>query len=157
MSLNKYIMTYANLALSLIVVISIIVAIHYFELSGIVREIIMEIEINGILPEILYKIRNIITYDNITTIYASATLGETVTYINISGLLVNLYSAISILSLIWGNYFIDYFKLEKFPKLSRFLKLRKQMASLSISIHLLISITTSLIVIYVNIDYLNLP
>jgi hypothetical protein len=77
---------------------------------------------------------------------------QTLAIMNISGSVFIFISLISIITIFYGDYLTKYFKLEKrFPKLARFIQLRRQIKNVGILFNLIFTFTILIITIYINI------
>ena len=71
--------------------------------------------------------------------------------LHISGSIAILYCVISIISIIFGDRLIIYFKLEeKYPKLAKFIKIRRKFLDYNLMLNIIIIIIVLLVIIYIN-------
>jgi hypothetical protein len=82
-------------------------------------------------------------FDSLQQIINSLNFEQTLAITHISGSLFILISLFTISTILYGNYLIEYFKLEsKYPKLAKLIRIRRKVKNIEI-------IITSILIIYV--------
>nr|YP_009649296.1 hypothetical protein [Rhizopogon salebrosus]QDA23211.1 hypothetical protein [Rhizopogon salebrosus] len=91
-------------------------------------------------------------FNNLYNIIESMSMHQKLAYLHISGSFIILLSLFSILTIFYGDYLIIKLNLEnKYPKLTKFIKLRRKFQQYYILLDVIISIIILLIIIYINI------
>jgi hypothetical protein len=89
---------------------------------------------------------------DLNNIIQSMSMHQKLAYIHISGSFFILLSLLSIISIFYGDYLIIKLNLEnKFPRLAKFIQLRRKFQHFYILLDVIISIIILLIIIYINI------
>nr|UEV87025.1 hypothetical protein [Grifola frondosa] len=89
--------------------------------------------------------------NDLLSIFSSLSYEENLAIIHLSGSISILLSLLSIIFIFYGNIIIDYLQLEvRFPKLAKFIQLRRKFQQFYLFINILIISVISIIIIYIN-------
>ena len=88
---------------------------------------------------------------NIQEFVSSLSFLQTFTFLNIGIGLLILYSLLSLITIFYSDFLINYLNLEnKYPKLGKFIKIRKKFQQYYFLLHVIIIIMLVFLLIYVN-------
>lgn len=91
-------------------------------------------------------------FESIQQFINSLNFEQTLSIMHISGSIFILLCLYSILGIFFGNKIIDYFNLEeKYPKIAKFIKIRRQFQNYYIFINLVLILFVLLLIIYINV------
>lgn len=99
---------------------------------------------------------NLDFFVKLNELVSGLSIEQTLSFIHISGALTILFCLSSIISVLWGNFLIEYFRLdERFPSLSRFISLRKKFTNYFLILDVLLITGVAIGEIYANLLYLG--
>jgi hypothetical protein len=91
-------------------------------------------------------------FDSLQQFINSLNFEQTLAILHITGSVFILISLFSITTILYGNYFIEYFELEiKYPKLAKLIRIRRKVKKIELIITSILIIYVLLATIYVNI------
>lgn len=93
------------------------------------------------------------SFNCLDSIYSSFTTPQLILYVHLSGLVLVIICFISILFIIYGDYLINYFKLEdRYPTLGKYIKFKKVFKQYYLFKNFFIIIVTLLAIIYLDLS-----